>query len=338
MKKSFGSDNHSGVHPRIMAALAEANVGHMPAYGDDLITKEAERSFKRHFGANSEVFFVFNGTGANVLCVQCCNLPIQGVVLSDVAHMNQDECGAPERFTGCKLLTVHAPDGKLHEETVAPLLARENDQHRVTPGLLSLTEATECGTLYTPDEIRALARLAHSHGMYLHMDGARLAPAAAGLDLALADLTANCGVDILSFGGTKNGLMFGEAVVVFNPTLARHARHHRKQAMQLASKMRYIAAQFQTYLDEGLWLDLARSANRMAAELAGRLTGIKGVKLAHPVQCNEIFVAMAQDAYRHIQEKWHFYVWDEARHIIRLVTSFDTTLADIEEFISDLRR
>ena len=250
--------------------------------------------------------------------------------------MNQDECGAPERFTGCKLLTVKTADGKLNEELVRPLVSRELDQHRVIPGLLSLTQATECGTVYTPDEIRALAQLAHKHEMALHVDGARLAPAAAGLGLSLAKLTSACGVDIVSFGGTKNGLMFGEAVVIFNERLAHHARHHRKQAMQLASKMRFIAAQFQTYLDENLWLEMGQAANTMARRLARGLSRLEGLSLVHPVDCNELFVTMPHAVYRRIQDKWHFYVWDEIRHVIRLVTSFDTTEADVDEFIADV--
>ncbi len=338
MAKTFGSDNHSGVHPRIMQALVEANHGHVPAYGGDPLTEAARQSFKKHFGADAEVLFVFNGTGANVLGVQCCCLPYQAVIVSDVAHMNQDECGAPERHTGCKLLVVKSPDGKLTPELVAPCLIHERDQHQVVARVISVTQATEYGVVYRQEELRELAEIAHRHDMVLHMDGARLCGAAASLGLSLGELTSACGVDILSFGGTKNGLMFGEALVILNQKLIPGAVFHRKQAMQLASKMRFIAAQFRTYLDQDLWLSNARAANHMARELAARLSRLPEARLIHPVDCNELFVELPRSIYEKVQEKWHFYVWDEQRQIIRLLTSFDTTLGDVEELVADLEK
>ena len=253
----FGSDNHAGVHPSIMAAIAAANRGPAVAYGADSHTARAIEKFKEHFGANIDVYFVFNGTGANVIALKTLTQPFNAVICSEHAHINADECGAPENFLGCKLKTVHTRDGKITIDDIGRQLEGRLDQHRVQPAVVSITQATELGTVYTPDEISAIADFCHGHGLYLHMDGARIANAAAGLNVGLNECSGALGVDLLSFGGAKNGLLFGEALVSFQPQLSKNTQFIRKQAMQLASKMRFIAAQFSALLTDDLWLENA---------------------------------------------------------------------------------
>jgi len=336
--RGLASDNYAGIHPEILNALAAANAGHAVAYGDDPCTAAAVESFRSHFGEAVEVYFVFLGTAANVLSLQAATEPFQAVVCAESAHINVDECGAPERHTGCKLLTVATPDGKLTCEGVGRHLHGFGFEHHAQPRVISITQATELGTVYRPEEIRAIADLAHRHRMVLHMDGARLANAAVHLGTDLRTLTADCGVDVLSFGGTKNGMMVGEAIVFFNTDLARNFKYRRKQGMQLASKMRFIAAQFQALLSNDLWQRCAAQANRMAALLAEALGDVPPIQVSRPVESNAVFARVPPDIIAPLQAARPFYVWDEAASEVRWMTAFDTTEDDIRHFIAALKR
>lgn len=335
--RGFASDNWAGAHPEILAALSAANVGHHVAYGDDAYTASAQGAFRRHFGDDVEVHFVFNGTGANVLGLESGIRPHEAVITPVSAHINMDECGAPERYIGCKVLTVTTPDGKLTTDLVKPLLHVFGNEHHSQPRALSITQSSEYGTVYTPDEIALLAAFAHEHGMFLHMDGARIANAAASLGVPLRAITTDVGVDVLSFGGTKNGVMFGEAVVFFNPKLAKGFKFRRKQGMQLASKMRFVAAQFEALLTDDLWLRSALHANSMAKLLEKELRSIPGVKVTQPVQANGVFAIFPREHIAVLQEKYFFFVWDEAKSECRLMCSFDTTEDDVRGFGAHVR-
>src|SRR5215207_2937685 len=309
IKRGFASDNNAGVHPRVWDALRSADHGHVVAYGDDVYTETAVRLFRERFGETAEVFFVFGGTGANVSALAAVARPFQAVVCAETAHVNVDECGAPERFTGCKLVDLPTPDGKLRVEQVEPLLARLGDQHHVQPRVVSVSQPTELGTVYTVEELTRLASFAHERSMLLHVDGARLANAAAHLNVSLEELTAGAGVDVLSFGGTKNGMMYGEAVVFFDPARAAEFRFVRKQCAQLPSKMRFVAAQFTALLGQDLWLQTAAHANRMAQALAAALREIPGVRLTRPVESNAVFAILPPNAVARVRERFFFYVW-----------------------------
>lgn len=339
--KSFASDNVSGVHPRILQAMAKANDGPAKPYGQDGATARADELLRRHFGPDIDPYFVFLGTAANVLSLSSMIRPHQAVLCADCAHIAVDECGAPERFTGAKLLTVPSRDGKVAPGDFRRFLRDIGNEHHSQPAALSITQCTEYGSLYSPDEIRALADFAHGHGMFLHMDGARLANACAALDLPLAALTAECGVDALSFGGTKNGLMFGEAVIFFEPRLAAHFRFERKQAMQLYSKMRFIAAQFAALLEDDLWLANARHANSMAALLGELVQDLPGLSITRPVQTNHVFARLPRAALTRLEADWHFYVWrdeDPAKDPeVRWMTAFDTREEDVRAFAAAVR-
>ena len=335
--RGFASDNWAGTHPEILAALAAANVGHQAAYGDDHYTVSAQKRFKEHFGDGTEVHFVFNGTGANVLSLESGVRPHEAVITPVSAHINVDECGAPERYIGCKLITVQTPDGKLTRDMVRPFLHVFGNEHHSQPRALSITQSTEYGTIYTPDEIALLSKFAHEHGMFLHMDGARIANAAAALGVPLRAITTDVGVDVLSFGGTKNGVMFGEAVVFFNPELAKGFKFRRKQGMQLASKMRFVSAQFEALLTDNLWLRSASHANAMAKLLEKELQSIAGVKVTQPVQANGVFAIFPREHIAALQEKYFFFVWDEEKSECRLMCSFDTTEEDIVGFGAHVR-
>ena len=337
MKRGFASDNNSPIHPAILEAMVRANVGHALAYGEDAWTERAQAAFKAHFGQQAEVFLVFNGTGANVLALAALTRPHHAVVCTRTAHINMDECAAPERFTGCKLLDVATPDGKLTPALVEEELEGLGDQHRAQPHVVSLSQSTELGTVYTPEEVRALSDFAHGRGMKLHMDGARLANAAAGLGVPLRGLTTDCGVDVLSFGGTKNGLMGGEAVVFLDPGLAEDFMFVRKQGMQLASKMRFLAAQFEALLAEDLWLKNARQANAMAALLAREAAKVPGVRVTRPTQANAVFAALPAGVIPVLQAYSFFYVWDEAVPEVRWMASYDTTEEDVHRFVGRLK-
>jgi threonine aldolase len=334
--RAFASDNHAGAHPEVLAAIAAANSGHAPSYGADPWTAQAEQTLRRHFGEDSRSFFVFNGTGANVAAVDALTAPYEAVICTDTAHMHVDECGAPERLIGTKLLTVATEHGKLRPEDLGRWEARRGDEHQAQPRVVSITQASELGTVYSAAETRALADAAHELGMYLHVDGARLANAAAALDLSLAELTTEAGVDAISFGGTKNGLLAGEAVVFARPELAERFAFTRKQLGQLASKMRFFAAQFEALMAGDLWLRNARNANAMAARLAVAVEAIEGVEVSHPVEANAVFARLPREAIdqllAELPGEHPFYIWDDARDEVRWMCSWDTTAEDVDAF------
>lgn len=336
--RSFASDNNAGVHPDVLKALAAANVGHAVGYGDDAYTASAERHFKRHFGDDIAVFFVFNGTAANCLSLKALTSPYHAVICAEGAHIYVDECGAPERLTGCKLIPIPAPNGKLTVEVVHNAYHGIGDQHHVQPRVISITQATEVGTVYKPDEIRALADFAHERQMFLHADGARIANAAASLGKSLRECTRDLGVDVLSFGATKNGGMGAEAVVFFDPKLASDFRFYRKQGMQLASKMRYLSAQFEALFNNDLWLKNARHSNRMAQLLKRQLNNIPEVKIVYPVEANGVFARIPRSATPKLLKRYFFYPWDEARSVVRWMCSWDTTEGDVKQFVGFLRQ
>ena len=336
-RRGFASDNNAGVHPRILKALEEVNTGHEIAYGDDQYTHKALLRMKEIFGKESEIFFVFIGTAANVLGLSASTRPHHSIICADTAHIHVDECGAPERFTGCKLLSVKTPDGKLTIEGISAHMHGFGFEHHSQPRIISITQSTEMGTLYSLEEIRELADYAHHHGMLLHMDGARIANAAVALDVDFYELTGGAGVDVLSFGGTKNGMMYGEAIVFFDPAMAVDFKYIRKQGMQLASKMRYISAQFEAYLSGGLWKENALHANRMASRLHAAVRDIPGVKITQKVEANAVFAIIPAEVIQRLQEEFFFYIWDEAASEVRWMCSYDTTEEDIDAFASKLR-
>ena len=330
--RSFASDNNAGVHPEILAAIASANQGHVVAYGDDPYTRSAIAKFEEHFGDGIEVYFTFNGTGANVLGLQALTRPYNAVLCSEYAHIYCDECGAPEKHTGCKLIPLPHQDGKITLDSVRRAYYGIGDQHHVQARVISITQSTEMGTVYKPGEIEALARFAHERGMFLHMDGARIANAAASLGQTLCQATRDLGVDVLTFGGTKNGIMGGEAVVFFNSALARDFLYLRKQGMQLASKMRFVAVQFEALLTDGLWRRSAEHANRMARMLAAEIRRIPQVRIAWPVEANGVFAQIPRRAVEKIKDRYFFHMWIEEECIVRWMCSFDTTEEDIKDF------
>jgi threonine aldolase len=331
--RSFASDNNAGVHPEVLQAIAQANQGHAVGYGDDSYTESAIRKFKRHFGPEVDIFIVFNGTAANCLSLKALTGSYHAVICSEAAHIYTDECGAPERFTGCKLIPIPTRDGKLTVESVSHAYHGIGDQHHVQPRVISITQATETGTVYKPDEIKALARFAHERGMFLHMDGARIANAAASLGQTLRQATRDLGVDVLSFGGTKNGAMGAEAVVFFDPKLSHDFLYLRKQGMQLASKMRFISAQFDALLTGDLWLKSAQHSNRMARLLQKQLSEIPQVKIVYKVEANGVFAKIPRAAIAKLQKRYFFYVWNEQQSVVRWMCSFDTTEQDVKQFV-----
>jgi len=330
--RSFASDNNASVHPRILQAVASANQGHVVGYGDDPYTAAAIGKFKQHFGPDTEVFIVFNGTAANTLGLKAITESYQAVICTDVAHICTDECGAPEKFTGCKLIPIATIDGKLTVESVRHAYHGIGDQHHVQPRVISITQVTETGTVYKPKEVRDLARFAHQHDMLLHMDGARIANAAVSLGLTLREATRDLGVDVLSFGGTKNGAMGAEAVVFFDRKLCRNFLYVRKQGMQLASKMRFISAQFEALLTDDLWRKNAEHANRMAALLKKEISKIRQVRIVYPVEANGVFAQIPRHAIAKLQRRYFFYVWSEEQSVVRWMCSFDTTEQDVKQF------
>jgi len=335
--RAFASDNWAGVHPEVLEAMAAANVGHVPSYGGDPYTRDAVARISDELGGDAQVFLVFSGTAANVLCLQSMVQSHQAVICAETAHVHTSECGAAEKHIGCKLLPIPSPHGKITVAGIREQLHDIGNEHHVQPRAISITQATEYGTVYTPQEIRAIADFAHSHSLLLHMDGARIFNAAVSLDVPLKAITSGAGVDALSFGGTKNGLVAGEAAVFFKLALADDFEFKRMQGMQLASKMRFIAAQFSALLTNDLWKRSAAHANRMAQLLAGQLAGIKGVAVTQQVQANEVFATLPKEIIPKVQERWPFHVWNEATSEARLITSFDTTEADVTDF-ADLVR
>lgn len=337
MKKGFASDNNSGVHPGILKAMEAANEGHFTGYGNDPFTEKAKAVFKEKFGSDTEVFFVFNGTGANVLGLSSVTRSFNSIICAETAHIQEDECGAPEKFTGCKLLPVEPVNGKLTPEAVKHHLKGFDFEHHSQPKVISISQVTEMGTVYQPAEIRALAELAHENNMLLHMDGARIANAAAALNLEFKAFTRDCGVDILSFGGTKNGMMMGEAVLFFNPELTRQTKYIRKQSMQLYSKMRFVGAQFLAYFENDLWKETASHANKMAKLLEAEVSKIPEIKITQSVEANGVFAIVPKEIIKPLQERFFFYIWNEPLSEVRWMTSFDTTETEIHEFAALIR-
>jgi threonine aldolase len=335
--RGFASDNSATVHPAVLAAIARANVGHAFGYGHDEFTQSVEARFSDQFGPDARAFFVFNGTGANVLSLRAMCRPWEGVICAQTAHLNVDECGAPEAIAGVKLLTVDAKDGKLSPELVERMLVRIGDEHVTQPRVVSISQCTELGTLYSRDEVAAIAELAHSNGMLLHMDGARLSNAAAALKSSFWEITTGAGVDVLSFGGTKNGLLGAEAVVILNPRLANGFAYLRKQTLQLASKMRFLAAQFDALLTDDLWLRCANQANSMATQLAKAIDDLPNLMITRPVQTNAVFATLPAAVTEELQAEFPFYVWDESLGEVRWMCSWDTTEDDVDEFSSAIR-
>ena len=337
-KRSFASDNNAGIHPEVIEAIKAANDGHVIAYGDDHITARATKLFQKHFGRDIAVYFVFGGTGANVLGLKSITRPYNAIICAETAHVNVDECGAPEKFTGCKLITLPTPDGKLRVEQLKPFLHAIGNEHHVQPRVVSVSQATEMGTIYTKKELKTLSSFAHDNNMLLHVDGARLANAAVRLNASLKEITADAGVDVLSFGGTKNGMMYGEAVVFFDKKLADGFKYIRKQGMQLPSKMRYISAQFEALLSGDLWKRSAEHSNRMAQILGTELAKVPQIKLTQPVESNGVFAIVPAKYIPALQKKYFFYVWDEEISEVRFMASFDTTEEDIHDFIDVVRK
>jgi threonine aldolase len=335
--RGFASDNYAGVHPEVLAAIALANGGHQVAYGEDDYTAALQQVLRRHFGPRAEAYPVFNGTGANVVGLQALTERWGSVIAADSAHIHVDECGAPEKVAGIKLLTVPTPDGRLTPELIDREAWGWGDEHRAQPQVVSFAQTTELGTCYTVEQVRALCEHAHQHGMAVHMDGARLANAAATLDVPLRELTTEAGVDVLSLGGTKNGLLFGECVVVLNPDRVRGIPFLRKLSMQLASKMRFVSVQFEALFAGDLWLRSARHANAMARRLEAAVRGIDGVSVVRPVESNAVFAVLPRDVSERLQKRYRFYFWDEHTGEVRWMTAFDTTEQDIDAFAAAVR-
>jgi threonine aldolase len=337
--RSFASDNNAGVHPEVLKAIAAANHGHAVGYGDDPWTETALARFREHFGDDAKVFIVFNGTAANCLGLQALTHSYDAVICAQGAHIYVDECGAPERLTGCKLIPVPTPEGKLTVEAVSRVYHGIGDQHHVQPRVISITQATEVGTVYQPEEVKALSSFAHERKMFLHMDGARIANAAVSSGLTLRQATRDLGVDVLSFGGTKNGAMGAEAVIFFDQKLAygedpsRDFRFLRKQGMQLSSKMRFVSAQLGALLTDDLWRKNAQHSNAMAKLLEQELRKIPAIKIVYSVEANGVFAQVPKAAIARIQERYFFYVWDEEESVVRWMCSFDTTEEDVKDFV-----
>jgi threonine aldolase len=337
---SFASDNYAGAHPEVLAALATANGGHQSAYGADAYTAALPEVFAPLFGEDIEVYPVWNGTGANVVGLMSLTDRWSGVICSDVAHINTDECAAPERVGGLKLMPVPSEHGKITPEAVAREARGFDDEHRASPTVLSLTQSTELGAIYSPDEIKALADYAHGLGMSVHMDGARIANAAAALDVPVRAFTRDAGVDVLSFGGTKNGMVFGEAIVVLNPERVRGMLYVRKLATQLNSKMRFVSAQLEAMVTDDLWLRGAAHANAMATRLAAGVADVEGVEITAPVEANAVFVRLPRSVVDAVQPRFPFYLWDESdpqRPIARWMCSFDLSEDDVDAFADAVR-
>ncbi|KNB52393.1 threonine aldolase [Streptomyces caatingaensis] len=337
LSRGFASDNYAGAHPEVLAAIALANEGHQTAYGEDVYTAHLQEVIRGHFGPAAEAYPVFNGTGANVVALQAVTERWGAVVCAETAHINVDECGAPERVGGLKLLTVPTPHGKLTPELIDRQAWGWEDEHRAQPQVVSLAQTTELGTCYTPDEIREICDHAHERGMKVHLDGSRLANAAATLGLPLRAFTTDAGVDLLSLGGTKNGLLFGECVVVLDPDSVKAMKHLRKLSMQLASKMRFVSVQFEALLAGDLWLRSAARANAMASRLASAVRDVPGVEILHPVESNAVFARLPHDVSERLQKRYRFYFWDEAAGDVRWMCAFDTTEADVDGFVAAVR-
>jgi threonine aldolase len=337
-KRGFASDNNAGVHPEILKEIEFANAGHVLGYGADPYTERAKKLFKEHLGTDTETFFVFTGTAANVLGLSGVTRSWNSILTAYTAHIEQDECGAPEKFTGCKVLTVDTPDGKITIEMLAKHMHGFDFEHHSQPKVISITQTTEMGTAYTTDEIKLLADFAHERGMLLHMDGARIANAAVTLDLPFKAFTTDAGVDVLSFGGTKNGMMYGEAVCFLKSGFSNDFKYIRKQGMQLASKMRFISAQYLAYFSNDLWRRNAAHSNSMALILAERIKSLGRIRITQPVQSNGVFAVIPRDVAEKVSRTYFFYPWNEMTSEYRLMTSWDTTRDDIDNLVALLEK
>lgn len=336
--RAFASDNYSGIHPEILKAIENANQEHVGSYGNDPYTQQATEKFKQHFGEDIEVFFVYNGTGANVLGLSAMTKSFNSIIAPELAHINVDESTAPEKFLGCKIIGVPAPNGKLIPAAVEERIIRVQDQHHPQAKVISISQSTEYGTVYSVEEIKALSVLAKKHKMFLHMDGSRIANAAVSLSKDFKTFTRDAGVDVLSFGGTKNGMMIGEAVVFFNTSLAADFSYQRKQGMQLHSKMRFISAQFNALLSNDLWKRNAAHSNNMAKLLASKLSAIPSVKITQPVDANGVFAILPQAIIEKVQEAIFFYVWNEKTNECRFMCSYNTTEEDVNTLVDSVKK
>jgi threonine aldolase len=328
----FASDNFSSVHPKVLKALEKVNSGFAAAYGDDPYTEAAKKILSEHFDT-SAIHFVFTGTGGNVLGLQAVLKPYHSILCPKSAHIYTNECGAVERHTGCQILAIDCPHGKLYPEQLRPYIELHGDVHHTHPRVVSITQVTELGTCYTLSEIRAIADFAHENGMLLHMDGARLANAACFLSCSFRELTKEAGVDLLSFGGTKNGLLAGEAILFFERAKVDQFLYTQKQGMQLGSKMRYLAAQFMALFDEDLWKENALHANRLAKLLEEKLTSFPFIHIVHPVESNALFVQAPKEFLLALEKESYFVIWEPLQNIARWMTAWDTKESDIEDFI-----
>lgn len=336
--KAFASDNYSGIHPEILQAIQQANAAHIGSYGNDYYTERAIDKFKEHFGKDIEVFFVYNGTGANVLGLSAMTKSFHSIICPELAHINVDESTAPEKFLGCKIIGVPAPNGKLTPEAVEERIIRLQDQHHPQAKVISISQTTEYATVYSVEEIKALSALAKKYKMYLHMDGSRISNAAACLGKSFKEFTSDAGVDVLSFGGTKNGMMIGEAIVFFNTALASDFKYQRKQGMQLHSKMRFISAQFEALLSNDLWKRNATHSNAMAKLLEKNLRAIPAVEITQPVDANGVFAILPQHIIEKVQQEIFFYIWNDKTSECRFMCSFDTTEEDVNTLVRAIRK
>jgi threonine aldolase len=337
MTHTFGSDNYSGVHPDIMEALQRANSGHAASYGADPFTAKAILKFKHYFGDDIEVFFVYNGTAANVLGLSALTNSFNAILCSDLAHIQVDESTAVEKFTGCRQMTIPTKDGKIYPEQIEEKIQRLDDQHHPQAKVISISQSTEYGTVYSQEELATIGALAKKYNFYFHMDGSRISNAAVSLKKDFRQFTKDVGVDVLSFGGTKNGMMFGEAVIFFKPELAQHFKFVRKQAMQLHSKMRFVSAQFDALLSNELWKKNALHANSMAKLLANNLARIPGITITQSVDANGVFASMPAHIIPQLQEDQFFYVWTEKTSEARLMCSFDTQENNVTKFVEKVK-
>lgn len=336
-QRHFASDNQAGIHPEVLQAIAAVNTGHEPSYGHGPSTEQVEALFRRHFGDRTKSYLVFNGTAANVIGLQSVLQPHHAVICGENAHLNVDECGAPERFTGCKLITVPTPDGKLRPADVVSRIVGLGDEHRVQPRVVSITQSTEIGTVYSIAEIKALAAVAREHKLLLHMDGSRISNAAVSLNAEFRAFTTDAGVDIVSFGGTKNGIMGAEAILFLNGLAPEDFLYIRKQGMQLHSKMRFMAAQFMALLGTDLWKRNAGNANLMARRLAEQVAQVPGIRITQSVDANGVFAIVPPQFVEALQQRAMFYVWNPATSEVRWMTAWDTTEEDVDRFASAVR-
>jgi len=338
IRRGFASDNNSGVHPEILKTIEKVNIGHVIGYGDDIYTESAIKIIKEHFGEDIEVYFVFNGTAANVLGLKAATESFNSIICVETAHINQDECGAPEKFTGCKIIAVPSKNGKIRIEQVQEHLYGIGFEHHSQLKVISITQATELGTVYTIEELKELTDFAHKNNLLIHVDGARICNAAVYLNRNLKEITTDVGIDILSFGGNKNGLMFGEALIFFNQKLKEDFKYYRKQGMQLFSKMRFLAAQFEALLTDNLWQKNAEHSNKMAKLLANEVRKIPQIQITQKVETNGVFAIVPKQYIPILQKEFFFYIWDENRSEVRWMTSFDTTEEDVNNFVKLLKK